>query len=187
LSHTFKAGYLPAEIQEPFSRLETALNAAQTEFTFFARESAPNRTTAHMVVVAGTSWNPGSGPGVYKRNAANDAWEFQGPYSAGSGGTVTQLTSKATGVTLSKPCGEITMNNAALAAGAVVSFTLTNTTIAATDLLVMNHVSGGTLGEYSLNAACASGSAVIYVKNTSAGALSEAIVIRFAVVKGATS
>jgi hypothetical protein len=90
-------------------------------------------------------------------------------------------------VTLSKPCGEITMNNAALAAGAVVSFVLTNTLIAAGDLLILNHASGGTLGEYSLNPSCAAGSATIYVKNTSAGSLSEAIVIRFALVKGATS
>lgn len=105
-------------------------------------------------------------------------------YDTGAGGTVTQLTSKSTGVTLSKVCGAITMNNEALAAATIVSFVLTNTAIAATDVLVLNHISGGTVGSYTLNAQCAAGSATINVRNNTAGSLSEAIVIQFAVIKG---
>jgi len=104
-------------------------------------------------------------------------------YITGEGGAVTQATSKSTAVTLSKKCGTVTMNNAALAADAIVSFTLTNTTIAATDVVVLNHASGGTAGKYALNAQAAAGSASINVTNISAGALSEAIVIRFVVIK----
>ena len=104
-------------------------------------------------------------------------------YITGEGGAVTQATSKSTAVTLSKKCGTVTMNNAALAADTIVSFTLTNTTIAATDVVVLNHASGGTAGKYALNAQAAAGSASINVTNISAGALSEAIVIRFAVIK----
>ena len=105
----------------------------------------------------------------------------------GDGGTVTQNTSKSTGVTLSNKCGQITLHDAALAADTTVSFTLTNTTIAATDLLVLNHVSGGTAGSYLLNAQCAAGSASINVRNITAGSLSEEIVIGFALVKAVTS
>lgn len=108
-------------------------------------------------------------------------------YSTGAGGTVTQATSKSTGVTLSTNCGAITMHNAALAAGTIVSFTLTNTSIAATDVLVLNHISGGTVGSYTLNAQCAAGSATINVRNNTAGSLGEAIVIQFAVIKGVNS
>ena len=108
-------------------------------------------------------------------------------YITGEGGTVTQATSKATGVTLSKKCGQITMHNASLAAATTVSFTLTNSTIAATDLLVLNHVSGGTAGAYLLNAQAAAGSASINVRNVTAGALGEAIVIGFAVIKAVTA
>ena len=108
-------------------------------------------------------------------------------YITGEGGTVTQATSKATGVTLSKKCGQITMHNASLAADTTVSFTLTNSTIAATDLLVLNHVSGGTAGSYLLNAQAAAGSASINVRNITAGSLGEAIVIGFAVVKAVTA
>lgn len=104
-------------------------------------------------------------------------------YITGEGGTVTQATSKATAVTLNKKCGQITMNAAALAAATTVTFVLTNSTIAATDLLVLNHVSGGTAGSYLLNAQAAAGSVSINVRNVTAASLSEAIVIGFAVIK----
>ena len=104
-------------------------------------------------------------------------------YVTGDGGAVTQSTSKSTGVTLSKKCGQITLNGAALAADTTVSFTLTNTTVAATDIIVLNHVSGGTAGSYLLNAQAAAGSASINVRNITSGSLSEAIVIGFAVIK----
>ena len=108
-------------------------------------------------------------------------------YATGAGGAVTQATSKSTGVTLNKTTGQITMNGAALAASTIVSFTLTNSTIAATDMLILNHSSAGTAGAYHLNAQCAAGSATINVRNLTTGSLSEAIVIAFALVKGATS
>jgi len=104
-------------------------------------------------------------------------------YITGEGGAVTQATSKSTGVTLDKRCGQITMNGAALNAATTVSFTLTNNTIAATDLLVLNHISAGTAGAYLLNAQCGAGSASINVRNVTSGNLSEAIVIGFAVIK----
>jgi hypothetical protein len=104
-------------------------------------------------------------------------------YAAGAGGVVTQATSKATGVTLSKATGQITLNNAALAADTTVSFVLTNTIIEANDILVMNHISGGSPGSYLLNAQAIAGSANINVRNITTGSLSEAIVIAFAVIK----
>jgi hypothetical protein len=108
-------------------------------------------------------------------------------YTTGSGGTVTQATSKATGVTLSKSTGQITLNAAALAADTTVSFTLTNTVIEAGDILIMNHISAGTAGSYLLNAQSAAGSASINVRNITSGSLSEAIVIAFAVIKAVTT
>jgi hypothetical protein len=106
-------------------------------------------------------------------------------YVTGEGGTITQgaTTGKSTAVTLSKKCGAITLNAASLAADTTVTFTLTNTTIAATDVIVLNHRSGGTAGAYLLNAQVAAGSATINVRNITAAALAEAIVIGFAVIK----
>jgi hypothetical protein len=108
-------------------------------------------------------------------------------YATGSGGVVTQLTDKATAVTLSKSTGQITLAGAALLPATTVSFTLTNTVIEAGDILIMNHISGGTAGSYLLNAQSAAGSASINVRNISLGSLSEAIVIAFAVIKAVSA
>lgn len=109
-------------------------------------------------------------------------------YAAGAGGVVTQATNKATGVTLNKVAGAITLNNAALAAGVEVSFTVTNSAAKATDLIVVQHSSGGTAGSYGVFAnSPVAGSFGITVSNLSAGSLSEAIVINFAIIRGAIS
>ena len=108
-------------------------------------------------------------------------------YATGSGGTVTQATSKSTGVTLNKSNGQITLNAAALGADTTVSFTLTNTVIAAGDVLVLNHISGGTAGSYLLNAQSSAGAATINVRNITTGSLSEAIVIAYAVIRATTA
>jgi hypothetical protein len=109
-------------------------------------------------------------------------------YATGAGGTVTQLTSKTTGVTLHKLCGQITMNAAALGSLGIASFVLTNSFIEAGDNLILNHVGGGSnFGAYRLNGRCAAGSATIDVMNSTGGLLAEAIVIRFTVIKGVTA
>jgi hypothetical protein len=66
-----------------------------------------------------------------------------------------------------------------------VQFTLTNNCIAATDLVVVNLKSGFTAGSYfvSLDGVSA-GSCIISLRNYSGGALSEAVVLSFAVIKG---
>lgn len=109
-------------------------------------------------------------------------------YASDAGGTITQQTSKSTGVTLNKLCGQITMNAAALAAGAEVAFTLTNNQIAATDVVVVNVQSVGTAGSYLVTVgAVANGSCSITVSNASAGSLSQALVLNFAVIKGVSA
>lgn len=108
-------------------------------------------------------------------------------YGVGAGGTIAQAGNKSGGVTLNKPSGEITMQNTSLGAATVVSFVLTNSTIANTDVLVINHVSGGTIGAYTFTASCNTGNATIYVRNNTAAPLSEALVLRYVVIKGSTT
>lgn len=100
------------------------------------------------------------------------------------GGTVTQATSKSTGVTLDRICGQITMNNASLASATSVSFTLTNSRIAASDIPVVAIASGATANSYSVTVdAVAAGSCRIQVRNISGGSLGEALVLNFGVIK----
>lgn len=137
--------------------------------------TSPTMTAPVLGVATGTSLNT-------TNNQTITGAGKQG-YAAGSGGAVVQVTSKATGVTLDKSNGQITMVNSALAGTTIVSFTLTNSVIEAGDIIVMNHISGGTLGAYAFNASTAAGSAVINVSNLTTGSLSDAIVLRFAVIK----
>lgn len=105
-------------------------------------------------------------------------------YTAAAQGTVTQLTSKATAVTLNKPAGVITMNNAALNTATNATFTLNNSFISANDTVILT-IAGGqaTPGSYNVFAnALSAGSVSITLRNISGGSLSEAVVINFAII-----
>lgn len=109
-------------------------------------------------------------------------------YGTGSGGTVTQATSKSTAVTLNKPSGKITTNAAALGGGSSVTFTLNNSVLTATSTIHVQ-VSGGAADKtvYRVDAYPGAGAASIKLINTSGGALSEAVELNFNVIAGATS
>jgi hypothetical protein len=110
-------------------------------------------------------------------------------YSAAAQGTVTQLTDKATGVTLNKSVGRITMNSAALAGGAVASFTLTNSLISTNDTIVVcvsSNTTGSAAGAYTTYVSYLSaGTALISLRNLSATSYSEAVIINYAIIHGA--
>jgi hypothetical protein len=110
-------------------------------------------------------------------------------YTTGAGGTVTQATNRTTGVTLSRITGQITTNTTSLAAGAAATFTVTNTTVAATDVIHLSISSGETTNQTNVRTTgVAAGSFDITVENNHAStAETGAIVINFAVIKGVTS
>lgn len=107
-------------------------------------------------------------------------------YGAGAGGTVTQLTSRTTGVTLNKPSGAITLFPGSMASNGAAEFTLTNSFIEATDILILNFKSGVTATDYFLQVtAVATGSCKIVMKHTGSGASpADTPVISFAIIKG---
>lgn len=107
-------------------------------------------------------------------------------YGTGAGGTVTQVTSRATGVTLSKPVGQIVTDATSLAAGAEATFTVTNTLVAATDVVVVCAKGGQTAGtSVPVVSAVAAGSFDITLTNLHAAtADTGAMTINFAIVKG---
>lgn len=110
-------------------------------------------------------------------------------YGTGSGGTVTQATSKSTAVTLNKTTGQITMNNAALAANTTVGFILNNSLLGPADSMTVAVAFGA--ADYSTYqcwvANIGGGGVRIFVRNISGGSLSETLVLNFAVIKGATA
>lgn len=104
-------------------------------------------------------------------------------YSTAAQGAVTQLTDKTTAVTLNKSSGRITMNAASLATVTTVSFTLNNSLISVGDTLIVCISAGATTGAYSVYVSnLTAGAAVISLRNFTAGTLSEAVVVNYAII-----
>jgi len=105
------------------------------------------------------------------------------------GGTVTQATSRATGVTLSTYSGQITTDDTSLAAAAEATFTVTNTVVTALDVVIV--CVADTPDADSMIIASVSdvgaGTFDITYSNVSANADTGASVINFIVLRGASS
>ena len=126
-------------------------------------------------------------PGAADYEALDTTTTGLGFYT-GAGGIVPAGATKATPFTLDKMCGQITTAADLLTHQTVVSATWTNSKIAATDVVIINHKSGGTVGVYTFNVSCGAGTATLYIRNNqTSGTLSEALVLSFVVIKGVTS
>jgi len=108
-------------------------------------------------------------------------------YGTGAGGTVTQATSKANPITLNTPTGQITLNGSSLAAGATTTFTFNNSLISIKDTIILNMVETFASVNYLFTVGIGTGAATIGIRNMSAGALAEAIVFNFSIIKGASA
>ena len=106
-------------------------------------------------------------------------------YALTAQSSVTQGSSKSTGVTLNKSMGQISMNNATLNTLTNVTFTLTNSLITAKDVIILNVGSGATSGAYNCwISSMSAGTCTITLRNISGGNLSEAVVINYAIIHG---
>ena len=115
-------------------------------------------------------------------------------YPTGTGGTVTQATSRTTGVTLNKITGEIVLFAVGIAGHEADEFVLTNSTIEANDVVMLCIKNGGSLAagtrKYYVTQVntVAAGSCTISVGNIDNGAItSESPTLQFVVLKGAVA
>jgi hypothetical protein len=101
-------------------------------------------------------------------------------YATGAGGVVTQGTSRTTDVTLNKTTGAITLFSAA-GTTAAATFTVTNSTVAATDVIILNQKSGTDLYDLMVTAVAAGSFNITF--RTTGGTTTETPVFNFAVIK----
>lgn len=107
-------------------------------------------------------------------------------YATGAGGSVTQITSSATGVTLNKICGRITTVALTTAAGADEQFTVTNSAVAATDIVIITTTYAGAGTILVGTAKVVAGAFDVVITNLHASnALNAVAVINFAIIKSA--
>ena len=134
----------------------------------------------------------GSAPSQLPRNrdlgkmAFMDSPASIGPmgYTKGAGSTVTQATSRTTGVTINALTGQITLFSAA-GSTTYASFTVTNSQVAATDVVVVNQTTGTDLYEAFVTKVSAGSFVITFA--TTGGTTTEAPVFNFIVIKGAAS
>ena len=101
-------------------------------------------------------------------------------YATGAGGAVTQITSRTTGVTLNKTTGAITLFSAA-GSSTAATFTVTNSTVAATDVVILNQKFGTDLYDLMVTAVAAGSFNLTF--RTTGGTTTETPVFNFAVIK----
>ena len=105
-------------------------------------------------------------------------------YGTGAGGTVTQLTSRTTAVTINKPCGQITLFTAA-GTTSWTSFTVNNSLVTIDDIIVITQRS--TVGNgYYFTVKALNGSFVISFASTG-GTASDTPIFSFAILRSVTS
>lgn len=161
------AGSAVTEIDNGWGAVATPRNINATGFDLIVSDSAGNTTLATI----GATGSIG--------------------YVTGSGGAVTQATSRTTGVTLNKISGAITTNTASLAAEAAAAMVVTNSKVAVGDVVVASIRSGSNGGNTAvIVTAVAAGSFTLSVVNNNAAAGTAetgAIIINFAVIKAVSA
>jgi len=168
----------------------SVFNVATGGFIGFRVNNADKmRMGANGGFSVGTTTDPGAGAILANTSILSQGATAGIGYATGAGVAGTQATSKNTTVTnFTKMTGTITMNGAALAAGAIVTFSITGAANSATDYIGAVHESVGTTGAYTINCrATGAGTASCDVRNNTAGSLSEAIVLRMWIGKSVNS
>lgn len=105
-------------------------------------------------------------------------------YGTGAGGTVTQVTSRTTGVTINKACGAITLVSAA-GSTTFQSFTVTNSLVAATDVIRVCQKSG--TDKYAIWVTAVAAGSFVITFATLSGTTTEQPVFNFEIIKAVTS
>lgn len=105
-------------------------------------------------------------------------------YATGAGGTIAQTISRTTGVTINKITGAITLVSAAGTA-TYQTFTVTNSTVAATDVIIVNQKSGADKYEVFVTNVASTSFAITFA--TTGGTTTEQPVFNFAVIKAVTA
>ena len=110
-------------------------------------------------------------------------------YATGSGGSATaQSGNKSATITLDKINGKMTMHNESMSANDIKTFQFTNSTIAATDVVIVNIASEGTPGNYLIGvSSVSSGNCEITLKCIAGTNITDALVLNFAVIKAVQS
>lgn len=175
ISIGYKAGY---------SSLSSAANAIILNATGAELSGVVNQSNSFYVAPIRTDSTAVANSLRYNTTTKEITYTDTIGYAAGSGGTVTQLTSRTTGVTVNKLSGAITLFSAAGSATAA-TFTVTNSTVTAADTIIVNQKSGTNLYITAVTAVATGSFNITFF--TTGGTATDAPVLNFNVIRGSTS
>ena len=157
------------------------------KFVFDASPTITGHPTIEGVTATGAT---GTGNIVFSTGPTFNGFGVIGTagfgYSTGGGGTATQTVSRTSGVSVSKTSGAITLVASTTTANQVSTFTVTNTLVAATDVVIVSMKSGNGI-YFPAVTATAAGSFAISVFTPTAVGSAESPVINFAIIKAVTA
>lgn len=152
---------------------------AATSVRIYAASSVNTTTGTLQVTIttsAATIVPPATFNGFVKSTSATGGIG----YATGAGGAVTQITSRTTGVTLNTVSGAITLVSAA-GTTSWQTFTVTNSAVAATDVVMVCQKSGADINEVHVSNVAAGSFAISF--RTTGGTTTEQPVFNFVVIK----
>ena len=164
---------------------------------YMSGNSLPADTSDVVILGGATTATTGSitlstGEGVVRATCDSSGnWLASGSIKSSSalgvssGGSITQATSRTTGVTLNKPSGEITLFSTTTTAGQVSTFTVTNSFVTATGTIIVNQKTGSGVYLCSVTGVSA-GSFKVSVYTPAAVTTAESPKLSFVVISGAT-
>lgn len=164
-----------------FKAIREGGTSATVEIDYFSGDPTPAESTLPAVGSLTLSYTAAVVSGAVTSSSASAGVG----YATGAGAAVTQATSRTTGVTINAICGAITTDTSSLAAAAEAEFTVTNSAVAATDVVVV-----------CLKTESATGTSLPFVSTVGAGSFkitltnlhattadTSASVINFAIIK----
>jgi hypothetical protein len=147
-----------------------------------------NYTSTGAAISFSTNPNGGSGTERMRIDSSGNALITSSGglgYGTGSGGTVTQLTSRGTAVTINKLSGSITLVSAP-GGTSWSAFVVNNSLVGANDTVILTSKSGATNSYLFYPLGISAGSFQIYFQTTG-GTATDTPTVNFTVIKGATS
>lgn len=147
------------------------------DFGKFVWQTAPSGTAGNTI-----TWNTAmtlDATGNLTLNSGTGALGY------GTGGQVTQLTSKSTAVTLNKPSGTIITHAETLSGGQITYFPLINTLVSTLDTIIVNCDNGNYIVSAYTNQG--NGVFVVGIANRTSVPLSDTLYISFTIIRGANA
>lgn len=165
-----------------------AINFSKDSVVVLADQSNDTSVSPNIDFSGAISFEEGAAGIVSSLTVTGNIASVSGTFAINDGGAVTQTTSRATPVTSDNHTGKITTHNASLADATAVTFQVNCSDVTTTDLVILNHISGGTAGEieYAVTAVAEDSFKITY-KNVSGSASTSQFVFRYALITGSDS